>query len=517
MKGPLRWLTVISATLALLLTAHAPVAQAAYFNNDIWEAINAVESRLFSCGDDYRADKPISVTESEVGFGPAQRVGTDEAINFFSAEWAARPGFAQDGIDSLKARIKKLEDMGYDTSYERECLRLKQTYGLPNVINAVPVAQRTVVSYYATISVSGDQVAVTPKFDRVTVVSATIQNGSPVVTIQVTNQTTGYLDTYTSSYPAIVPPGTPDEPPATPHSFTKVYTPTISGSAKVGKALTAKVKTWSPKASMKYQWLRNGSPITGATKSTYKLVAADLGAAISVKVTGSKSGYTSVSKTSSATKTVKAGSLAKGKVSVSGTRRVGRTLTAKTSKWSSGVEYHYQWYRNSTKITDANGRTYTLTPSDRGKRVKVKVWTTKDGYNTSKSKTSARTAKVRYGYLTKVTPVITGTAVVGEVLTATSGTWKPNTTTFTYQWYKVNAKGKSYRIAGATSSTFTVSTGLVGYRLTVKVTGKSPGYYTASKTSARTAKVSSPTPTPTAAPTPSPSTPTPEPTPTTTP
>lgn len=517
MKGPLRWLTVISATLALLLTAHAPVAQAAYFNNDIWEAINAVESRLFSCGDDYRADKPISVTESEVGFGPAQRVGTDEAINFFSAEWAARPGFAQDGIDSLKARIKKLEDMGYDTSYERECLRLKQTYGLPNVINAVPVAQRTVVSYYATISVSGDQVAVTPKFDRVTVVSATIQNGSPVVTIQVTNQTTGYLDTYTSSYPAIVPPGTPDEPPATPHSFTKVYTPTISGSAKVGKALTAKVKTWSPKASMKYQWLRNGSPITGATKSTYKLAAADLGATISVKVTGTKSGYTSVSKTSASTKVVVKGSLARGKASVSGTRRVGRTLTAKTSKWSSGVEYHYQWYRNSTAIVDATAKTYVLIPSDRGKRMKVRVWTTKDGYSQSSSRTSAKTSKVKYGYLSKVTPTISGSAVVGEVLTATSGTWKPNTTTFTYQWYKVNAKGKSYRIAGATSSTFTVSTGLVGYRLTVKVTGKSPGYYTASKTSARTAKVSSPTPTPTATPTPSPSTPTPEPTPTTTP
>ena len=47
-----------------------------------------------------------------------------------------------------------------------------------------------------------------------------------------------------------------------------------------------------------YQWYRAGVAISGATSSTYKLVAADKGSGIKVKVTGTKSGYTTVSKTS---------------------------------------------------------------------------------------------------------------------------------------------------------------------------------------------------------------------------
>ncbi|MDF1489795.1 FlgD immunoglobulin-like domain containing protein [Tessaracoccus caeni] len=85
----------------------------------------------------------------------------------------------------------------------------------------------------------------------------------------------------------------------------KTSTPKISGSAKVGKKLTAKPGSWSPKPTFSYQWYRNGSKIKGATKSTYKLAKADKGKKITVKVTGKKSGYTSVTKTSKSTSKVK--------------------------------------------------------------------------------------------------------------------------------------------------------------------------------------------------------------------
>ncbi|MBK7819843.1 MAG: Ig-like domain repeat protein [Tessaracoccus sp.] len=82
-------------------------------------------------------------------------------------------------------------------------------------------------------------------------------------------------------------------------NLTSTPTPTISGTKKVGKTLKATVKTWQPtKVTVKYQWLRDGKAISKATTSSYKLTKADAGKKVSVKVTGSKSGYTTVSKTS---------------------------------------------------------------------------------------------------------------------------------------------------------------------------------------------------------------------------
>ena len=53
---------------------------------------------------------------------------------------------------------------------------------------------------------------------------------------------------------------------------------------------------------MKYQWLRNGKAIKKATKASYKLTAKDKGKKVSVKVTYSKAGLTTVVKKSAAKK-----------------------------------------------------------------------------------------------------------------------------------------------------------------------------------------------------------------------
>ena len=42
---------------------------------------------------------------------------------------------------------------------------------------------------------------------------------------------------------------------------------------------------------MKYRWLRNGVPITGAWSATYKVRTADKGKAVTVRVTGTKAGH----------------------------------------------------------------------------------------------------------------------------------------------------------------------------------------------------------------------------------
>ncbi|EMY33136.1 subtilase family serine protease, partial [Arthrobacter crystallopoietes BAB-32] len=66
----------------------------------------------------------------------------------------------------------------------------------------------------------------------------------------------------------------------------------ISGSAHVGKTLTAK-GTWTTGAVLKYQWLRDGLVISGATAATYKVSADDVGMKISVRIYATKTNYAS--------------------------------------------------------------------------------------------------------------------------------------------------------------------------------------------------------------------------------
>ena len=82
--------------------------------------------------------------------------------------------------------------------------------------------------------------------------------------------------------------------------------PKITGTTIVGSTLTATAGTWSPTpVTLKYQWYRSGTAITGATTSTYKLTGTDAAKSITIKVTGSKTGYTPIAKTSAPTTTVK--------------------------------------------------------------------------------------------------------------------------------------------------------------------------------------------------------------------
>lgn len=74
-------------------------------------------------------------------------------------------------------------------------------------------------------------------------------------------------------------------------------------------------------------------------------------------------------------------------------------------------------------------------------------------------------------------PTIAGKAITGKRLTAKPGKWTPGTS-FTYTW---SASGK--KIAGEIGKTLLITAKLVGKRITVTVTGRLPGYATASMTS----------------------------------
>ncbi|WP_143055015.1 M4 family metallopeptidase [Nocardioides luteus] len=185
----------------------------------------------------------------------------------------------------------------------------------------------------------------------------------------------------------------------TPLTIASTAPPTISGTARVGYTLTATKGSWSPTAtSVKYQWLRNGVAISGATASTYKLTGADHTKEIRVRVTAYSTSWPAANpgvRTSAATAKIAAGYLTAATPTIGGTRRVGYLLTAYPGTWKpSGITFSYQWLRNGVAISGATGKSYRLRSVDRGDRIRVRVTGRKTGYYT-KTATSAATSTIR--------------------------------------------------------------------------------------------------------------------------
>lgn len=91
----------------------------------------------------------------------------------------------------------------------------------------------------------------------------------------------------------------------TPLTITKFTIPTISGTARIGKTLTAKPGVWQTGVTRTFQWYADSTPIDSATSSSYTLQQSVLGKRISVRVTGTKLGYTALTKSSTKTSVVR--------------------------------------------------------------------------------------------------------------------------------------------------------------------------------------------------------------------
>jgi hypothetical protein len=68
-------------------------------------------------------------------------------------------------------------------------------------------------------------------------------------------------------------------------------------------------------------------------------------------------------------------------------------------------------------------------------------------------------------------PTISGTAQVGQTLTATTGTWTHNPTSYTYQW----ANSSTGPIPGATGLTYVPTNSDVGFQIVVFVVAHNSG------------------------------------------
>ena len=164
--------------------------------------------------------------------------------------------------------------------------------------------------------------------------------------------------------------------------------PQISGTTKDGETLTASNGTWSnAPTSYAYQWRRCASDgqacgdITGATKQTYAIVAADIGRTLRVVVTASNADGKAAA-TSEATDVVdsKSGPVNSVKPAVSGTATVGQELRVSRGTWSpTPGSYGYQWQRCSSTGTDclnvagATSSVYGVRSADVDRRLRALV------------------------------------------------------------------------------------------------------------------------------------------------
>jgi hypothetical protein len=413
---PRAWIGALIGALTLGLLGMAPTVATAETGAQTYCANYGDTTAVTLCEIQYNAGYAARsrLPPPATGFDPtadqqawdaATAMGTPASYAAYVSGWQQGVTWIDNRIASMNNQINALCPVLPDPSWIPGCIANAKwwlgvyTDARPTAVANAQVANNRAAEIYATFTPRSDGVDAAFKPPNVTVADGSngIVDGKAQVTISVDGSRFTWREgvggfTVFATPPQPTPTPTPTPAPAA-KAFAKAFAPTISGTVKVGKVLTAKVLTWSPKASFSYQWLRNGTAITGATTSKYTLSGADYKARISVKLTGTRSGYTATSKVSKATKSVKIATMSRGKVKITGTTKVGNVLTAKTySKWSSGVAFTYQWYRGKTRIPGATTKTYTLTVADHSKKIKVKVTASKTGY--LKRSVTSKAAKI---------------------------------------------------------------------------------------------------------------------------
>lgn len=185
---------------------------------------------------------------------------------------------------------------------------------------------------------------------------------------------------------------------------------------------------------------------------------------------------------------------------ITGTAVKDQTLVAGSGTWAgtTPISFAFEWQRCNSAgagcapIAGANDTTYKLESSDVGSRIRVQVTASNtDGSASALSDATAIVSETS-GPVNTVEPGISGSAVVGQKLSTTNGTWTgQQPITFAYQWVRCGADGgladgsNCANISGGTGTTYTLTTNEVGFRIRSRVT--------ASNSSGSTTAASNPT------------------------
>ena len=245
---------------------------------------------------------------------------------------------------------------------------------------------------------------------------------------------------------------------------------TISGDLFQGQTLSASndIADLDGLGSISYQWLQNGAAVSNATKSSYTLVATDVGKTINVKASYIDGFNELESVTSNATQTVSPpkNDAPTGSVTISGYAQQKQTLTVNNTLADANNivgAISYQWLKNDTAINGQTAQSYTLSQSDVGKSIGVKASYT-DGLGKLESVASSNVTVANVNDLPTGSVTISGTPTQGQILTASNTLQDADGLgAIGYQWFS-----NGNVISSATTSTYTLAASDVGKIFTVK-------------------------------------------------
>ncbi|HVP03108.1 MAG TPA: hypothetical protein VMT10_11105 [Solirubrobacteraceae bacterium] len=265
---------------------------------------------------------------------------------------------------------------------------------------------------------------------------------------------------------------------------TNLTRPSITGTMLEGQTISADRGTWSGSGPLtySYQWLRcepNGTlcvNIDGETTPAYVLNAADVGASLRIRVTGSNGLGFDTGLSDNTPVVVARPPVNTVAPTITGVTQNGQTLTGHLGTFTGygPIGETTKWQRcdasggNCTDITGATASTYQLTPDDVGHQIRFVVTATNPGG------TIAVAAKPA-GPVGPAQPAAQSKPAVSQVasfLTTTNGQFGGDGPfTYSYQWQRCDMDGSNCAdVAGATGVSYRIAAGDTGHAFLVKVT-----------------------------------------------
>ena len=245
----------------------------------------------------------------------------------------------------------------------------------------------------------------------------------------------------------------------------------IDGTAEENQVLSV-VNNFSDEdgiGSLNYQWYADGNAITGATAQDYTLTHNEVSKKITVKVSYEDlGGVTEVLESDPTTDVININDPPLGSVMISGTAEENQVLSAINNfNDEDGIgSLNYQWYADENAILGATGQYHTLTQSEVGKKIAVKV-TYEDLEGTNEALWSDPTVDVsNFDDPLIGTVTITGFPQEDGNLIADINdlTDDDGIGSFSYQWF---ADGQL--IDGAINQSYSPVQDLIGQKISVEV------------------------------------------------
>lgn len=236
--------------------------------------------------------------------------------------------------------------------------------------------------------------------------------------------------------------------------------PFLTGVGAVGVAVICNEGSWTgnPTPTYTYDFRLDSVSVQNGSSNSYTPLLADDGKTLTCLVTATNSqGSASEGTSNSIVIGISPSNTIAPTLSPSGTQSTGTVITVGNGTFAgtAPLTYAYRWKRNGSIILGETANTYTIVAGDDGTVITAEVKATNTYGESAYIGTSNQVDAVNaIAPVNTVAPVVSGTAVVGQTLSTTDGTWTGvPTPTYSYQWYRgatpIGTNSSSYTLVSA--------------------------------------------------------------------